>query len=356
MLYIIVGICLGLAAGFFAVRWFIKQRFLKTARADPSNKKSDEQNIKKRPVREIELWQKPLQLGELNKIRKYIVDELVNIKGTNWGNFALQAMCTQAPAFRQLIVNNEVNLGAIRREEERGINDAVKSTQLILPSHKMKLRDFFHKVFKEVYTCSESFKDNRFYIYGRNRVIAKLRTFRASSGSFVESDARFYDAGGEEFELDTTVDAKILRKVKKALDFYEEHGGKVGYTDQIKEHYRFEIKSKHPVIEFDLDAITHTGNYIHAGSLVNCLFIELQKLLRLATDYSYLEPRYESNPLYDYEAVSFSYEEGIVFLVRYKGVVDYFPDRLYVELHNISPQSWLARWLKIYKLHIEGND
>jgi hypothetical protein len=43
-------------------------------------------------------------------------------------------------------------------------------------------------------------------------------------------------------------------------------------------------------------------------------------------------------------------------VVKYRGAVDNFQDRLYVEFIDTPEDSWLIRWLKSYKLHLEGND
>ena len=42
--------------------------------------------------------------------------------------------------------------------------------------------------------------------------------------------------------------------------------------------------------------------------------------------------------------------------IKYRGAVDNFADRIIVEFRNLPIDSWLIRWLKSYKLHLEGND
>jgi hypothetical protein len=170
------------------------------------------------------------------------------------------------------------------------------------------------------------------------------------------SDAKFYDIDGEEFKLDTTIDADTVQRVYESLDYLHQRVVEYEEINRLKKHYKFKIESEYPVIEFDLEAIENTGNFKYEGSLVNCLFIKLARLLYLASDYTCLETRAVSKPLYDCEVSSYAYETGIIVLVKYKGVVEYFPDRLYVELQDIDLKRGLVIWLKSYKLHIEGND
>lgn len=317
---------------------------------------AEKEKRRPREEREIELWEKALTVDVLNDIRQYIVSELSKIKETDWGDFALRAICTHSPGLSELIIDKELNIEYIKENERKGINDAINSIQLIFIYDGMTLRDYFHKIFEEIYKYTKYAEGNKFYWYGRDRVITTLRSYSASINKFLPTEAKFYDIDGEELKLDTAIDSKILKKVKESLDMFEGQTVNHGKIDRLKEQYRFKIESEYPVMEFDLGAIEKTGNFKYEGSLVNCLFIELQKLLYLVTDYSYLETRGVSKPLFDFEAASFAYETGIVALVKYKGVVEYFPDRLYVELQNVNLDSWIVRWLKSYKLHVEGND
>ena len=79
-------------------------------------------------------------------------------------------------------------------------------------------------------------------------------------------------------------------------------------------------------------------------------------MLNLFKDCEYEGLWATSAPLYDCEASYYSYGGGTTILVKYRGAVEYFPDRLFVEFRDINPDSWLIRWLKSYKLHLEGND
>ena len=38
-------------------------------------------------------------------------------------------------------------------------------------------------------------------------------------------------------------------------------------------------------------------------------------------------------------------ENGVFMLVKYKGAVDYFPDRLFVEFQDIDQNSWVMKWI-----------
>jgi len=310
----------------------------------------------KRPDREIKLWEKLMSREELKKIHLLAISELSKMRITNWEDCALKAVCTHSPDLKKLMIKGHLDIKLIKASERKGINDAVIAIKKADLDDVISLRGLFHKMFKTIYRDTSYAEGNKFYWYGRDCVIQMLRTFRASTRKFMPSDVKFYDIDGEEFKLDTTIDADTIQRIHESLDYLAKKEAEHEEIKRLKKHYKFKIESEYPIIEFDLEAIKNTGNFKYEGSLVNCLFIKMARLLYLAGDYTCLETRAVSKPLYDCEVSSYAYETGIVVLVKYKGVVEYFPDRLYAELQDINLDSWIARWLKSYKLHIEGND
>ena len=310
----------------------------------------------KRPDREIKLWEKLMSREELKKIHLFAISELSKMRITNWEDCALKAVCTHSPNLKKLMIKGNLDIKLIKASERKGINDAVIAIKKTDLNDVIALRGLFHMLFKTIYRDTSYAEGNKFYWYGRDRVIQMLRTFRASTRKFMPSDVKFYDIDGEEFKLDTTIDADTIQRIHESLDYLAKKEAEHEEIKRLKKHYKFKIESEYPIIEFDLEAIKNTGNFKYEGSLVNCLFIKLARLLYLASDYTCLETRAVSKPLYDCEVSSYAYETGIIVLVKYKGVVEYFPDRLYAELQDINLDSWIARWLKSYKLHIEGND
>ena len=310
----------------------------------------------KRPDREIELWEKSMSRGELKKIHQFTISELSKMRITNWENYALKAVCTHSPSLKKLMIKGNLDVKLIKASEQKGIDDAIIAIKKADLDDVITLRGIFHKIFKTIYRDTSYAEGNKFYWYGRDRVIQILRSFRASTRKFMPSDAKFYDIDGEEFKLDTTIDADTVQRVYESLDYLHQRVVEYEEINRLKKHYKFKIESEYPVIEFDLEAIENTGNFKYEGSLVNCLFIKLARLFYLASDYTCLETRAVSKPLYDCEVSSYAYEAGVAVLVKYKGVVEYFPDRLYAELQDINLDSWITRWLKSYKLHLEGND
>lgn len=310
----------------------------------------------KRPDREIKLWEKLMFREELKKIHLFAISELSKMRITNWEDCALKAVCTHSPDLKKLMIKGKLDIKLIKASERKGINDAVIAIKKTDLNNVIALRGLFHMLFKTIYRDTSYAEGNKFYWYGRDRVIQMLRTFRASTREFMPSDVNFYDIDGEEFKLDTTIDADTIQRIHESLDYLAKKEAEHEEIRRLKKHYKFKIESEYPIIEFDLEAIKNTGNFKYEGSLVNCLFIKLARLLYLASDYTCLETRAVSKPLYDCEVSSYAYETGIIVLVKYKGVVEYFPDRLYAELQDINLDSWIARWLKSYKLHIEGND
>ncbi len=310
----------------------------------------------KRPDREIKLWEKLMSREELKKIHLFAISELSKMRITNWEDCALKAVCTHSPDLKKLMIKGNLDIKLIKASERKGINDAVIAIKKTDLNDVIALRGLFHMLFKTIYRDTSYAEGNKFYWYGRDRVIQMLRTFRASTRKFMPSDVKFYDIDGEEFKLDTTIDADTIQRIHESLDYLAKKEAEHEEIRRLKKHYKFKIESEYPIIEFDLEAIKNTDNFKYDGSLVNCLFIKLARLLYLASDYTCLETRAVSKPLYDCEVSSYAYETGIIVLVKYKGVVEYFPDRLYAELQDINLDSWIARWLKSYKLHIEGND
>lgn len=310
----------------------------------------------KRPDREIKLWEKSMSRGELKKIQRFTISELSKMRITNWEDYALKAVCTHSPSLKKLMIKGNLDIKLIKASEQKGLDDAIIAIKKADLDDVITLRGLFHKIFKTIYRDTSYAEGNKFYWYGRDRVIQILRSFRASTRKFMPSDAKFYDIDGEEFKLDTTIDADTVQRVYESLDYLHQRVVEYEEINRLKKHYKFKIESEYPVIEFDLEAIENIGNFKYEGSLVNCLFIKLARLLYLASDYTCLETRAVSKPLYDCEVSSYAYEAGIAVLVKYKGVVEYFPDRLYVELQDIDLKSGMVIWLKSYKLHIEGND
>ena len=310
----------------------------------------------KRPDREIKLWEKSMSRGELKKIQRFTISELSKMRITNWEDYALKAVCTHSPSLKKLMIKGNLDIKLIKASEQKGLDDAIIAIKKADLDDVITLRGLFHKIFKTIYRDTSYAEGNKFYWYGRDRVIQILRSFRASTRKFMPSDAKFYDIDGEEFKLDTTIDADTVQRVYESLDYLHQRVVEYEEINRLKKHYKFKIESEYPVIEFDLEAIENTGNFKYEGSLVNCLFIKLARLLYLASDYTCLETRAVSKPLYDCEVSSYAYEAGVAVLVKYKGVVEYFPDRLYVELQDIDLKSGMVIWLKSYKLHIEGND
>lgn len=309
-----------------------------------------------RPDREADLWIKPLTLEELQSVRHYILNELYKLNSTDWGYYALRFICNHSPKLSNLLIQGEINLEYIRNSEMRGIKDAIDIAQKVGVANNMTLRDYFHKIFEEIYKDTANSSANKFYYYGRNRVIEILRSYRASIKAFVPQERKFDELEGLELTLDTSIDTDIIYRVKDALDYFEKSARAHSQIEELKKQYQFKIESDYPIIEFDLEAIEKTGNLTYSGSLVNFLYNELKNLLSISADYTFLGYNAVSEPFYDALACSFAVEDGILVLVKYKGAVEYFPDRLYVELRDIDLNSWVMRWLKSYKMHLEGND
>ncbi len=318
---------------------------------------------REQPQREHELWENILTIGELKTIHSYIIEEANHIQPTDWADYALRLICTHSPALSKLLINGDLNLKLIRKSEIDGISEGIGAIKNINIDSARSLREFFQDLFRAIYKKTNYGAGNRFYWYGRDRVVQLLHSYMASHRNFTHTTQKFYDIDGQEIKFDAEIDTAILRKVRDSLALLEKKPTETKpdikpdeRTKRLRERYRFKIESEHLVIEFDLDCIKEMNIFKYQGSLVNSLYIELKNLLAVSLECIYLETRVLAHQLFDSEAACFEYEKGVVYVVKYTTAVDYFPDRLYVELQGIEANSWIANWLRSYKLHIEGND
>jgi len=338
----VIGIIVGLLT---------KQRALPpTKKAIPT--KHDKWGTKPRPDREIGLWEKERPAKELESVREYIVNELSRMHVTDWGQYALKAICDNSPDLSKLMIGDSLDIEFIKTSEKNGINDAVEAVKKIEVNGITTLRQYFHKIFENIYKSTSYAGGSKFYWYGRDRVIGTLRTYRASRKKFTPSTVRFYDVNGEELNLDTRIDAKTMKRIQGLLKPAE----KLAEIQELQKQYRFKIQTEYPFIEFDLGAIEKAKVLKFNGSLTNECYLDLKNTLSLLKDTEYDGYMANTNPLYDVEVSCFSHGDGSVMLWKYRGAVEYYPDRLFVEFRDIAPDSWLIRWLKSYKLHLEGND
>lgn len=311
-----------------------------------------------RPGREIEFWMKPLSLEELTKVQRIITEGLSGLEATDWSTLTLNAICSKSPALEKLYQGGRVDIAAMAQSERRGIEHSLKAVLAVGLVDGVCLRDYFHNLFEAVYRGTWYEPADRFYYFGRDRVIRLLRSFRASSYRFEPGQTHLgiRDAQGGLLVYDATITNETVEKIQKALALFEVETARHAMLDDIKERYRFKIETDSPYLEFDLDAIAKAKTYAHQGALVNCLYLELGRLLYVNTDNCYPQYHLATHALYDAEMAVYVYGDGVITLLRYKGTVEYFPDRLYVILEDIGMDTPLVRWLKSYKLHLEGND
>ena len=333
------------------VALYKKRRALPPSKEATSNK-HDKWGTKVRPDREIRLWEKERPAKELEAVRGYVVNELSKLHVTDWGQYALKAICENSPDLSKLMIGDQLDIEFIKTSEKNGINDAVEAVRKVEVNGITTLRQYFHKMFENIYKSTSYAGGSKFYWYGRDRVIGTLRTYRASQKKFTKSNVKFYDVDGEELNLDTRIDARTMKRIQGLLKPAE----KLAEIQELQKQYRFKIQTEYPFIEFDLGAIEKAKVLKFNGSLTNECYLDLKNTLSLLKDCEYTGYMANTNPLYDVEVSCFSHGEGSMMLWKYRGAVEYYPDRLFVECRDIDPDSWLIRWLKSYKLHLEGND
>lgn len=268
----------------------------------------------------------------------------------------MRAICAQSPQLSKLLIDGELNIETIKQSELEGIRDTVNIIKSVPLNDGMSLRDLYGTVLQAIDDQTSHKTGDKFYWFGQDRVIKVMQSYNASTQSFGPYEIKFCDTNGKEIPLDPHIDSDMINKVKESLDWYEKTVNATSQIEALRKMYKFTIASEHPFIEFDLGAVEWTKNFKYDGSLVNSLFLELKRLLTISADETYPALHAVTEPLFDIASNSFSYGDGTIVLIKYKGAVEYFPDRLYAELHNMNLQNWVVRWIKSFKLHLEGND
>lgn len=339
-----------------------KDTKIPSADAGPHSQQQEPQQQQKdqeRPSREHVLWEQQLNPDVVMSVRNFLIFILEQLRPTDWEVYALKAVCRHSPAMSHLLVDGKLDVAFIKNKELEGMHSAIKAIKSVPVSDGMTLRAFFHNAFEAIYRETTYGKGDKFSWFGRDRVIATLRSYQVSTKSLEPHNPKFYDVDGKELELDTTVDADMIQKVKDSLDYFEKSREKhAHHKEAIKERekYRFDIQSEHPYIEFDLDAVEEAGIFKYRGSLVNSLYEDMQKLLSVSSDYTYLGYYAGTDSRYDVLASSYGVGDGVLMLVKYKAAIEEFADRLYIEFQDLDKKSWVFQWITCHKLHIEGND
>jgi len=212
LILLILAIIGGLVYGFV-----IRQPALKSGTKSIPDK-LDPKKLKPRGDREIKLWETERPVKELEAVRSYIVNELSKLHVTDWGQYALKAICDNSPALSKLMIGDSLDIEFIKTSERNGIDDAIESVRKTDINGITTLRQYFHKIFENVYRSTSYAGGSKFYWYGRDRVIGTLRTYRASQKKFTPSKIMFYDVNGEELNLDTRISAKAIERLKGLLE------------------------------------------------------------------------------------------------------------------------------------------
>ncbi len=344
--------------GWKSTKQYIKLLFSKRVipKCVPPKRESTADGYESRPVREPEYWTRVVLVAELQEVRMNIIKELMEMNNTDWSNYALRFICNHSPKLTHLMVNGEVNLELIQNEEMQGIKDTIDIVQGVVIREPTSLRNYFREIFRATAQHFLYDANRKFYFYGRDRVLNMLRMYKASEGTFPNYQATASEPSGLELTGDTSIDNKMVQKIRKAIDYYEKTGTRSAYIDEIKEYFRYPLSVPWPYIEFDLDQIEKIENFKSQGSLVNSLFWELKRLLQVGLGNDATDYYADGDVLWDQYRIYFPIDDGCVCLIKVKGSVDYYPDRLYVYFFDLTKEHWTYKWLKSYQLFLEGND
>lgn len=343
-----------ISVAFFAISIVVLERKEKqiTEEAIKRRKREElERPSKPRPEREARLWEKRMSQKELTAVRDYILTELPKMEQTDWAYYVLAAITNFSTEFSKLLIGDELDIEFIKKTERNGIDEAIDAVKRTDISKARTLRDYFHEMFMNLYKTTSYAGGDKFYWYGRDRVIAMLRSYQASKRKFMPSEAPFYDANGDQIILNKDIDQSMVKTIKMSIEKFRNQNR---ISEEEKKRKWF--IPDNPYVEFDLPAVATKGYFKYNGSLINSLYIDIRASLGLCERVSYDGNWATTSRYYDVEASYFSYDTNRIMVVKYRGAVDNFPDRLYVEFIDTPEDSWLIRWLKAYKLHLEGND
>jgi hypothetical protein len=289
--------------------------------------------------RETIHWGTVTYSKDIRDIRYRILRELPNLEPTEWEHAIIDAINEKSPKLLMYLTKGKLDVETLKKREKQGIDDAIKVIADTPADGYFKLRAYFHDLFENIVDGCKS--ENRFYLYGQQRVIQMLRCFKASVC---------------EFEPLITKAEREEDEDEKAVSLFERLAYQYSFCMAKKKEYKNQIQRENPLIEFDLDAIREADHFKYDGSLINSLYIELhRRLCELTNDYPTV-PWGQVETLFDGQYQRYTYRFGHVYLVKVIGAVDYYPDYLYIECQDIAKDDPLFRELRVYKLHLEGND
>jgi hypothetical protein len=354
---VLAGVLVILIKGWRSTKQYFKLFFSRKEIPKPSGQKTGlgSDVSEERPIREPEHWIMVRPVSELREIRQYIIKELMKMKNTDWGSYALRFVLSHSPKLANLMVNDEVNIEFIKNEETQGIKDTIDVIQRVDIKENVSLRDYFRDIFQAV---SKSFPfdvERKFYYYGRDRVLDLLRLYKASESSFPAAHGKKADPPGLETTGDTVIDSEIVVKIRKAMEYADQTAKKPPTMEEVRDYFRFSYTTDQPLIEFDLDRIKKVGNFKYQGSLVNSLYLELKRLHKIFQESEPFD-YYYCDPLYDFVASFISIGLGTLVILKYKGSVEYFPNRLFIRFDDLDCDHWSYKWVRSYKMFLEGND
>jgi hypothetical protein len=290
--------------------------------------------------RETIHWSTVTYSKDIRDIRYRILRELPNLKPTEWEHSVIDAINEKSPKLLMYLTKGKLDIEILKEREKEGIDDAIRVIARTPVDSYFKLRAYFHDLFENIVDSCKS--ENRFYLYGQQRVIQMLRCFKASA-----------------CEFEPVISKAMCEKDKdeKTVGIFETLAYQYRWCKNKKRDYKDQIHRDNPIIEFNLDAIRTAEQFKYKGSLINSLFIELhRRLCELTNDYP-MVPMGQVETLFDGHYLRYDHGGvGHVYLVKVVGAVDYYPDYLLIEFENIAPDAALLRELRAYKLHIEGND
>jgi hypothetical protein len=328
-----------------------KEKLIAEQALERKKREELEHPARARPARETKLWERSMNKKDLAEVRTYILAELPKMEQTDWAHYVLSAITNFSPEFSKLLIGDELDLEFIKKTERNGINEAIEAVKRTDVGSAKTLREYFHNMFTNLYKTTSYAGGDKFYWYGRDRVIALLRSYQASKKKFMPSSVHFYDANGDEIILNKDIDQSMIKTIKQSIEKFR---NQTRISDEEKKKKWF--IPDNPYVEFDLPAIARKGYFKYNGSLINSLYIDIRASLGLCERVNYDGNWATTSRYYDLEASYFSYDTNNIMVVKYRGAVDNFQDRLYVEFIDTPEDSWLIRWLKSYKLHLEGND
>lgn len=288
--------------------------------------------------REVELWSGRVSRSQLRAIRKELLNAVNQISYTDWDACLFNLILNKSSMISHYIADGKLDSAILIEREKLGIKHAVHALRDVSLKNIHTLRDYFHSICENVILRARY--DDWLYLSGNCHVLNVIKSYCASRHAFTA--------------LDKKKQKKEKLKVRKGTVFDRLA---VYYATMEKRRAKFKCyeDNNNIKIEFNLSRIYAAGIAGYHGSLVNCLFLEVEDRLNILTGDEAPQHRSITMPMLEATCTSYSYNGGYIYVVKHLAADDGVPDDLFVEFENLPDDDPIIRNMQMYKIYVEGN-